>query len=385
MANGKRDGLLIAGGGLAGCLAALAMVKIRPEVPILLIEEEKNFGGSHSWTFFQRDIPGDDRWMIDPLVSHSWPAYYVAFPRHSRKLKAPFHCIRPEQVDRVMRETLRPEQYRLGAKIVSVRENSIVLQGGETIRMEGTIDAREPTGVSTIGTGWQKYFGREYIFAEPHRVDSPVLMDATVSQSDGLHFFQCLPFDETRMLVGEYSYSENSEIDPRAIGKRIDAYIARRGWVAKKKVREERSLTPVPMGTDCDEFLGDGGSWAAKIGTRGGFLHPTTGYSLPDAIQAALLLTDQPDFAGEELRDELQGHASVLWRKREFGRTLNQMLIRTAEPSERYKLFENFYKLDPALIGRFHSGQFGLFDRRRIMSGKPPPAKIQAGQRARAR
>ena len=31
--------LIIAGGGLAGCLAALALAKARPEVELLLIEE----------------------------------------------------------------------------------------------------------------------------------------------------------------------------------------------------------------------------------------------------------------------------------------------------------------------------------------------------------
>ena len=45
MARGRRDGILIAGGGLAGSLAALAMARHRPEVPLLIVEEGETFGG----------------------------------------------------------------------------------------------------------------------------------------------------------------------------------------------------------------------------------------------------------------------------------------------------------------------------------------------------
>ena len=45
MARGRRDGILIAGGGLAGSLAALAMARHRPEVPLLIVEERETFGG----------------------------------------------------------------------------------------------------------------------------------------------------------------------------------------------------------------------------------------------------------------------------------------------------------------------------------------------------
>ena len=94
MSRGRRDGLLIAGGGLAGSLAALAMARARPEVPILLVEEGQRFGGNHIWSFFDGDVEDEDRWLVDPLVSHHWDGYYVAFPEHSRKLRAGYN--RPE-------------------------------------------------------------------------------------------------------------------------------------------------------------------------------------------------------------------------------------------------------------------------------------------------
>ena len=56
MARGRRDGILIAGGGLAGCLAALALARHRPEVPFLIVEENKTFGGESYRLFADADV-----------------------------------------------------------------------------------------------------------------------------------------------------------------------------------------------------------------------------------------------------------------------------------------------------------------------------------------
>ena len=160
MVKGKRDGLLIAGGGLSGCLAALAMAKARPEIPILLVEEGESFGGSRLWSFFDGDVADEDCWIVDPLVGHRWQGYYVAFPEHSRKLKAGYNAIRSADLDRIVRETLRPDQYRLGTKIAAVRENELLLLGGEKIRADGAIDARGAANLSMLDLGWRKFVGR---------------------------------------------------------------------------------------------------------------------------------------------------------------------------------------------------------------------------------
>ena len=74
MARGKRDGLLIAGGGLAGSLAAIALAKLRPEVPLLLVEEGESFGGDHIWSFYDEDLDEEERQLVEPLTTQSWQA-----------------------------------------------------------------------------------------------------------------------------------------------------------------------------------------------------------------------------------------------------------------------------------------------------------------------
>jgi lycopene beta-cyclase len=372
MVKGKRDGLLIAGGGLAGSLAALAMAKLRPEVPILLVEEGESFGGNHIWSFFDEDVEDTDRSLIEPVISHRWQGYYVAFPEHSRKLKAAYNSVRSEQLDAYVRQTLRPDQYRLGTKVVAVRDRELVLVGGEKIKADGAIDARGAANLSMLDLGWQKFVGREYRFAQPHKVDRPVIMDATVDQSEGYRFVYCLPFDEHRMLVEDTYYADTPELDINGVGERLDAYVARRGWKGGKVERQETGVLPVAMGGDFGAFWRVGGARVAKIGLRGGFFHPTTGYSLPDAVRTASLLAAQRDFDGAALHDLFEREAEAMWRRRDFYRTLNTMLFRAAEPRERYKVLERFYRLDPALISRFYAGKTGVLDKMKIMSGKPP-------------
>lgn len=378
MVRGKRDGLLIAGGGLAGSLAAVAMAKLRPEVPILLVQDAQTFGGDRSWSFFDREIDEADRWLVEPLIENSWEGYYVAFPEHSRKLKGGFNRIRSQRIDALVRDTLRPDQYRRGAKVVAVRENELVLQGGEKIRADGAIDARGPANLSMLDLGWQKFVAREYRLSAPHKVDRPVMIDATVEQEEGFRFVHCLPLSETRLLVRDCYYSKTPDLDVAEIGRRIDRYVARRRWQPAEIEREESGALPVTRGGDFGAFWRVGGARVAKLGQRGGFFHPTTGHTVPDAVRTAIMLSQQRDYGGALLHDLFEAHAGILWKKRDFYRSFNAALLNAA-PADRVAAFQELYRLDPAIIGRFHSGQLGMLDKLRVT----PAAKAAARQKAR--
>jgi lycopene beta-cyclase len=364
MAKGKRDGLLIAGGGLAGSLAALAMAKARPEVPILLIEEGGSFGGDRIWSFYDDEID-EDRWVIEPIVPQHWQGYYVAFPGRSRKFKAGYNVISSAALDAAVRERLRPDQYRLGTKVVAVRDDELVLLGGEKIKADGAIDARGAANLSMLDLGWRKYFGREYRFSAPHGVDRPVLMDATVEQAEGYRFVRCLPFSDTLMLVEEVYYSDGPDVDVLAMGARLDAYVARRGWAGGTIEREKSGTSPIPTGGDFGAFWRVGGARVAKIGLRGGFFHPTTGQTVADAAQTAALLTQQREISGPALHDLFEQEAANQWRKRELYRGFNGTLL-SAKGEDRRRIFESFYELDPALIARFNAGRTGMLDKMKL-------------------
>jgi lycopene beta-cyclase len=111
---------------------------------------------------------------------------------------------------------------------------------------------------------------------------------------------------------------------------------------------------------------------------RAGLFHPTTGYSLPDAIRLAAMLAERTDFAGADLHDATYRMARAAWDARGFYRMLDTMLFKAAEPDERYRVLERFYRLAPDLIGRFYAGQSTMADKARILTGRPPVPILRA-------
>jgi hypothetical protein len=86
---------------------------------------------------------------------------------------------------------------------------------------------------------------------------------------------------------------------------------------------------------------------------------------LPDAVGAAILLAGQPTLDGAALHDLFEEEAALLWKKRDYYRSYNSQLF--ALPREaRTGFVERLYRLDLAVIARFHAARAGLIDRRRI-------------------
>jgi lycopene beta-cyclase len=365
MARGKRQGIVIAGGGLAGSLAALAMAKLRPEVPVLLMGEEERFGGGQSWTFLDEELTAEERALLTPLIGGRWPGFYVAFPGLSRKLKLPCSAIVPKAIDRTVRAALGEKGVRAGVKIVAVRDDSVILQDGEKIAAEGAIDAREATNLSMLELGWRLLAARDLALGAPHRVDRPVLADATVESGAQCRFAACLPLREDRLCVEDVTLSATPDIDAGGADARIAAYVEARGWRAKSRGPLESAALPLALGGDFAGFWRFGGARVAKFGARGGYFHPATGSPIGDAVRTALLLARQKSFAGGALHDLFEKDALALWARRDFYRGLNRALLAGGAGCEALR---RLYELDPALLGRFQSERLGLLDRRRIMA-----------------
>ncbi|MES2443590.1 MAG: lycopene beta-cyclase CrtY [Pseudomonadota bacterium] len=364
--------IAIVGGGLAGGLIALALAKKRPGCDIRVIEGGGRLGGNHLWSFFASDVAAADRWLVAPLISYGWTRYDVAFPGHSRTLKAHYYSIESERFDRVVRDALPEDALMMRRKVLAASPRAVVLADGDRVEAKGVIDCRGPADLGLLELGWQKFYGRELTLGEPHDVARPLVMDATVEQLDGYRFIYALPFAATRLFVEDTYYSDTPEPDIDAMGERIDAYVAAHGWQVERVAREEGGSLPVAMGGDFEAYWQSGGNKVAKAGARAGLFHPLTSYSLPDAVRTAAMVAQASDLSGAALHDLLHGHARRMWKRRGFYRLLAAMLFKAAEPAERYKVLERFYRLDPRLIARFYAGQSTLLDRARVLSGKPP-------------
>jgi lycopene beta-cyclase len=364
MARGRRDGILIAGGGLAGSLAALAMARHRPEVPVLLVEERETFGGDGYRLFADAELSKEGSALVAPLAIDRWPGSYVAFPGLARKLKGEMAGFGAEDLHRAVTQALEPKSYRLGTRVVAVREDALVLDGGETMKAEGAIDARGATNLSTLALLHLTRHERDYRFGAPHGVDRPVLVDATMGEGGGLRYFECVPLSDVRLLVAEVAISERVQPAEEA-GERIAAYVKARRWSRPHIAGEHGSTRPLPYGGDFAAFWRLAAARAAKLGLRGGFVHPFTGRTIGDAAEMALLLAGQRDFSGNALHDLFEDEARRLWKQREFLRSVTAALA-GAGPEERGALLERLFRLDQDTLLQLQAGEPGLVDRWRI-------------------
>ena len=366
-----RHDFIILGGGLAGGLAVLALRTARPDLDLLLVEPGP-IGGNHLWSFFDSDVTPGDAPLVEPLIAHRWTGYDVRFPAHRRRLTQNYRTIESERLDLAVRAAL-PADRIIAARAIDAAPGSVTLDNGETLLAACVLDTRglgaAPQG---LACGWQKFCGQTLTIPAGHGLERPIVMDAAVDQTDGYRFVYCLPFSPTELFVEDTYYSDTSDLDPALIARRIADYASTQGWRVTGVARQENGVLPVVMGGDFDAFW-PATDRLARGGVRAGLFHPLTSYSLPDAVRfAAWLARDAPLDArlGAATRARARRH----WQAGRFDRLLARMLLRAADPPQRYRILERFYRLPEPLIGRFYAGQSTLADRARILAGKPPVA-----------
>lgn len=362
--------LAILGGGLAGGLVAMALAARRPEVRVCVVEQDRP-GGNHIWSHFSSDLDAADDWLVAPLIAHRWPAYDVAFPGYRRTLHAPYRSVTSERFAAVLHDRLPPEAMVRG-EVVAAEPGRVRLADGRELAAAAVLDARGPGDLATLDLGWQKFVGQTLRLEEPHGVERPVVMDAAVEQADGYRFVYLLPLGPDEIFVEDTYYSDSPALDRARLQKGIAAYAADRGWRVAEATRTETGVLPVVVGGDFAAYWGSTGHALAKAGVRAGLFHPTTGYSLPDAVGLAGLIARAPDLSHSGLLNLTRRHAASVWAGRGFYRMLDVMLFRAADPDQRYRVLERFYRLSPALVARFYAAASTRSDQARILSGRPP-------------
>ncbi len=367
---------VIVGGGLQGCLLAHAVAHHRPAARMLLVEKADELCGNHTWSFHESDVPPEARNWFDPLVAHRWPGYLVRFPGLSRRVELPYATITS---DRLRNETLSLAAVSLdtaGRPCLDVRTGEacdiagpteVIIDGNEPVRCRAVIDCRGLTASSgpPRGVGFQSFIGREYQTERRWPASEPTVMDVRQDQADGFEFLYELPFGPHRVLLEYTRFHEDSGCDPQRAEDLIAARLSDAGGGAAVVVRTEQGCLPMPYAR---ADRGDRRSIAG--GYAGGWYHAATGYSMPLAIRfAELVARTRP----ERLADELAAAGSEETLRRGFARMLNRLLFCLVAPTDRWKVFQRFYRVLPEQrIARFYGHRFTVSDAARIVIGRPP-------------
>ncbi|MBI3203796.1 MAG: lycopene beta-cyclase CrtY [Myxococcales bacterium] len=362
--------IAVLGGGLQGGLTALAVLGRHPGARVALVEAGPRPGGNHTWCFHAGDLGDDGMALVAPLVAERWDRYDVCFPNRARTLGTAYAAITSDRfADAVeSRFAASPGSALLTrTQAVGLDAGSIELEGGRRIHADLVVDARGPERFeSGERLAYQKFLGLELELRAPHGLTHPVLMDARVPQTDGFRFFYLLPFGERRVLIEDTYYSDSPRLDVAGLRREVFAHAAARGFQPERVVREETGVLPIParsMGEPRSEL-------PLPAGYRGGWFHPTTGYSLPPAVRVALHLgrtLGQSPF-GPEWARLCSEHA----RQQRFFAFLNRVLFGAFRPEDRWHVLERFYGLPEATVARFYAMSTTATDRARILCGRPP-------------
>lgn len=338
--------VIILGGGVWGSFLALRLKEALPHIPFRLYEESSSLGNHELVSFPESDCKEAMDWLR-PLISHSWKVQHVKTSKYERWVTDSFHLIGPGKIHEVVSAKLSGENLRLNNHMtpeLAIQEAAFV------------IDTRPECYFAK--TGFRKNLTLDVELAEPHHLIAPVIFDGLADHREHSRALSYLPLSEKRLLIKDHWYSDNRHINLNEMRNSIMDTLSQKNWKVGKVLREESSVTEVPMSPPVIREEG-------RVINLAGIFHDTTGSSLPMAVS----LIDQmvkTSFRFGELREVVKSFRNKAEIDRQFLRFLNRLLIE----QKQQQIFEILYKQPVPLIERFSRGNLKVIDRYKILAGK---------------
>ena len=377
----KHSNLIVVGGGLSGLITAWRCLDQNPELSVKVIEKSSKLGGDHTWSFNLSDIRPELHDWIRPLIAHQWSEYEVRFPKRKRVLDIPYCSTHSKKLFECIQPYIENSRLSvvLGEGVTALSSTFVTLDNGDHFTADCVLDARGFVQNDKVILGYQKFVGHTIKTQKPHGLKSPIIMDATVAQLGGYRFVYCLPFSDTEILVEDTYYTDEAELNSQELDARIKDYIRDTLNIKNYTLeRREKGVLPITLAVESEygSDVTDDGIAPVQLGMTGGYYHAVTGYSFPEAVKSACVVSDMiqqnwPDFR-QAVRHEMIYHKRDHYFEEKFLRLLNRMLFRAANPEKRYKVLQRFYGMPEGLIERFYRNRLTKTDKIRILSGKPP-------------
>lgn len=377
---------VVVGAGLSGLILAWRCLSSNPNVSVIIIDSNHIIGGDHTWSFNINDIESSLHEWIEPFIAHTWEKYDVKFKGYSRRLNIPYCTGNSKSLRACVDPFIKSGRLKLilDTEVIKLTSFDVTTVSGEKLTGDYIFDARGFIFDDNIKLGIQKFYGKTIETVKPHNLKYPIIMDATVAQNDGYRFIYCLPFSKNQILIEDTYYSDGLNFDQDKYNKRIDKYIEANNWTEHKVIREEKGILPITLAVDSKliEKRGLENKEPIKIGMRGNFYHPVTGYSFPDSVRLASKISrtinscDKNKLVNLDL--EIRKYKLLLYRRDRYFRLLNRLLFKASLPSKRHLVLQRFYTLSESLIKRFYEGDLHKKDKLRILIGKPPVPVLKA-------
>lgn len=372
--------LIIIGGGLAGGLLADWLVRYQPSCRFLLIEKGERFGGRHTWSFHEGDLQWNDTsHRLDDLKKFDlteWGAHEISFPGLRQIKKQRYFSLDASNFDRRLRRILNPSQYVCAQSArYDAQQKVVSLSDGRQLSARVIVMTVGPEMYSGPElTAYQKFVGLRIKTKGTHGLKHAVLMDAELPQHGSFRFMYVLPFTKDTLLLEDTYYSTNPTIDHTLLEKRIFDYARQKGWLIDSVLDREWGCLPIPLdprvamidNPNKDKLQGSE-PLILRAGMAAGLFHPTTGYSLAEAVRFAEWFCPNWELPLVELRHRVYAYQNEMQKRSRFYAGLNNMLFCAGLPEERYQILRGFYDLDDELIERFYALRLNSWDKLRLL------------------
>lgn len=362
---------VILGAGLSGSLMALKLIENNIH-DFIVIEKDNTLNlNNHTWSFFKNDVSSNQFEFLKKIGIISWPKYSLYFSNNQQIYNQTYCTLIGSNLEKYFLNQVSELQILFNTQpLVDSSQNALVLDGKTKIIYTYLIDARgENTNKEEQkNLGYQKFLGLELSFAEPHKLENPILIDARINQTDGFRFFYILPLNENTLLVEDTRYNDNSNLNLPEIENEIIQYANINFNNQYSIKRKEKGVLSLPC--EAKNILENTSTFT--IGARAGFIHPVTGYSLFLAIQTveflAKALIDNSRISSEKYKQFKKNTQKRLW----LFYKLNFVLFKVASAEERLKLFQYCYSRPNWIIKKFYAARFNYFDTIIFFLGLPP-------------
>jgi lycopene beta-cyclase len=382
IAAGHNADAILVGGGLANVLIALVLKAAHPGMRLMILERGPALGANHTWSFHSTDVTTKQLAWLEPLIIARWQRQEVRFPAHRRILETGYNSISSERLHEHGVARLGTG-VRLDTDVADITPDTVTLADQTRLSAPLVIDGRGALQTQPLALGYQKFVGLEVETAAPHGQSHPIIMDARVTQQDGYRFVYTLPFSATRILIEDTYYSDGPSLDQPGLAAGIEAYVAAQGWTIASVIRRESGVLPITLAGRIDQHWRDMGDALPRSGLRAWLFHATTGFSLPCAVRLAEAIAQSSELTSSHVAKLIQQESRSTWRKQEIFRLLNRFLFLAAEPLQRVRILERFYRLPRPVIERFYSGTLRYPDIAvliAIMAARPPVGILRAMQ-----
>jgi lycopene beta-cyclase len=271
---------IIAGGGMAGLSLAFYMNEsVLRGRKILVIDRDAKTANDHTWCFWEKS-----KGAFEEIVFRKWKSvWFHGTQGFSGRLdlgEYKYKMIRAEDFYKFVFEKLKtnPNFTRLQADILKIEDGIVKTDKGEFAAKEFVFDSstRKTYDNPKYQNLWQHFKGwlieTEKPFFEP---DESTLFDFRVEQAGDCRFAYILPFTKNQALIEFTVFSDNVLPDDE-YDFYLEKYIAEILQIEKYKILEtEKGVIPMSDEPHDEQPAPK----IIRIGTAGGCVKPSTGYS----------------------------------------------------------------------------------------------------------